>query len=145
MRQFKSDDAKWKIEVWFDDAPVRGNVIASGNDDIDKQAEEHVLEEINRGNVWAWATVTITVTWAGFSSFDCLGCVSEKSEESFKHTDGYFRNMCQQALSNVFDDIKKSGWEFNAIDQEVELAIKKAIDTPVNATEMGYLDQIVRC
>lgn len=45
-----------------DDAPVRGNAVASGDGAQDTEIEDKILASLDRGDVYAWAVVTVTAS-----------------------------------------------------------------------------------
>jgi len=52
------------VEVYAhpEDLPIGGNVLASGNFDEDRAAENLVREQLADGNEWAWCLVQVEVT-----------------------------------------------------------------------------------
>ena len=93
----------YRIEVDFDDMPVRGNAMASGDAAADKEVEDEILRRLDRGDVWAWASVQVVAECQGFRGTDSLGGCSYKDEEDFK-TGGYYKDMRREALA----DLKKT-------------------------------------
>ena len=81
----------------LDDIPVRGNALASGDDDADRECEDAILTRLEAGDVWAWAIVVVTATLDGFTGSDCLGACSYADEESFREPDGYFDDLVNGA------------------------------------------------
>lgn len=101
------DDSKvtYEIEAEFDDIPVRGNAMASGDDAFDKEVEDKILRDIEDGDVWAWAAVTVTATYDGIpgvAGSDHLGAVSEDNEERFKEPGGYYDDMKNIARDELY-------------------------------------------
>jgi hypothetical protein len=97
MKKLTMDDVTFELEVVQDDMPLKGNVLVSGDDEVDAKAEAATQEALDRGNVWAWAAVTVIATWEGFHGVDHLGGCSYESEEEFKQ-DAYYADMKQAAL-----------------------------------------------
>lgn len=94
-------EVKYTITVEQDEQAVRGNALASGDDAVDKAQEDEILARLDRGDVWAWAEVTVTAECAGFKGVDYLcGCCYE-NEAAFKEPGGYFPDMCAAALENL--------------------------------------------
>ena len=84
-----------------DDMPIRGNALASGDDDIDRRAENDIIEQLDAGNAWAWASVRVCVTHpavVGIEGNEYLGCCSYASEDDFKADGGYYDDMVHEAL-----------------------------------------------
>ena len=81
--------------------PVEGNAMASGDDAFDREVEQGILRRIDHGDVWAWAMVTVTVSWGPFSASDHLGCCSYADEEDFRQPGGYFDDMVHEALAEL--------------------------------------------
>lgn len=92
------------IHVTQDDAPVRGNAMASGDDELDRKVEDEILDRLDSGDVWAWASVEVRATHEGLSGSDYLGCCCYRDEEDFK-SGGYYEDMVREACSNLADQI----------------------------------------
>ena len=56
---------------------------------------------MQQGEVWAWAMVTVTVSWGPFSASDHLGCCSYADEDDFCQPNGYFDDMIEEALEEL--------------------------------------------
>ena len=81
--------------------PVEGNASASGDDAFDQEVAHNILCRIRQGDVWAWAMVTVTVSWGPFSASDHLGCCSYANEDNFRQPGGYFDDMIDEALGEL--------------------------------------------
>lgn len=95
------NDCAFTLTAEQDDIPVRGNAMASGDDEVDRAEEDRILNELDDGNVWAWASVTLTCTFGGFEGFDSLGACSYRDEDDFKQPGGYYEDMREQAFENL--------------------------------------------
>jgi len=123
LADYLREHAKISLHVQFDELTgIQSNVLASGNDAEDREAESWVLREVERGNVWAWAVVRVTATSNGFSGFDALGACSFKDEADFRAT--YFEDMKEEALAdlarNILDSHNRSTAEIEAARLHVE-------------------------
>lgn len=92
------------IHVQQDDTPISGNLIASGDDDYDRQVEDYVMNQLEGGNVWAWAAVTVTAEFMGVTASAYLGGCSYENEEDFKACE-YYRDMVREATNELADKI----------------------------------------
>ena len=90
-----------RLEAEPEWVPVAGNAIASGDDAFDRQIEDEILARLEQGDIWAWAAVTVTVSWGPFSASDHLGCCSYAAEGDFRQSGGYFDDMVDQALEEL--------------------------------------------
>ena len=81
--------------------PVEGNASASGDDAFDREVEQFILSRLEQGDFWAWAMVTVTVSWGHFSASDYLGCCSYADEDDFRQPGGYFDDMVDEALEQL--------------------------------------------
>lgn len=92
------------LEVHTEDLPVRGNVVASGNKEVDKEYEDKIITRIDAGDVWAWCIVvvkaTIELDGQKFQGYDTLGACSYDSEEDFK-VDGYYEDLKNGAVEHL--------------------------------------------
>lgn len=81
--------------------PVRGNVTASDEPELDKQLEDEIIDRLDRGDTWAWCSVRVEVTYRGVLSADTyLGCCSYDSEKAFRD-DGYFDDMVSECIDSL--------------------------------------------
>jgi hypothetical protein len=88
------------IDVDYDDISVKGNALASGDDDLDKKVEDEILRRRRNGDIWAWCCVTVRASWHGFVGTDFLGGCSYESETDFKNGD-YYPEMVVQAKADL--------------------------------------------
>jgi hypothetical protein len=101
------DDSKvsYTLEVCEEFVTVRGNAMASGDADFDWSVEDSILERLEEGDVWAWASVKVTATYDGVDGVegtDYLGCCSYADEEDFK-SGGYYDIMKEEARCALYD------------------------------------------
>lgn len=88
------------IKVEDDDLPIRGNLICTGDDKLDRKFEDEVIGRVHIGDVWAWAAVTVTVNHAGCEAYDHLGGCCYEDELQFKRG-GYYYDMIHQCLDQI--------------------------------------------
>jgi hypothetical protein len=75
-RKLTASEVTFTIELEPEDTEVRGNVVASDDDAIDKQCEDEILERLDRGDIEAWCCVKVTASWNGYHASESLGCCS---------------------------------------------------------------------
>lgn len=106
-RPLREDEVRFTIEADFDYLPIRGNAIASDDEELDRIVEDEVIDRLERGDVWAWALVKVTATWEDegvvHEASDYLGACSFWDESDFKAV--YYEDMKAQALANLNADI----------------------------------------
>lgn len=89
---------------------VRGNVLASGNDADDKEAEDEILARLEYGDLWAWCRVIITARIEGLEELegiDTLGCCSYVDERDFLDpVGGYYSDMKSAAIEDLKQQLK---------------------------------------
>jgi len=127
MRKFKPLEVDFKLIVEQDDMPVRGNAMASGDDEFDSKVEQEIIDRLDYGEVWAWAQVTVKALWAGFEGVDYLGGCSYKDEEDFTSIgrDGYFQDMVRASVEDLLRNITDAGWDLvNADVFHVDIAVE---------------------
>ena len=84
-----------------DDTPVRGNAMASGDDEEDRRYEDMILERLNNGDVWAWAQVEVQATLPdGRTGSAYLGGCCYEDEKDFKQG-GYYEGMILNAVDDA--------------------------------------------
>ena len=96
------DTLEYDIDVEVDDAPVRGNAMCSDESDFDHECKDKILTDLEDGNVWAWAAVSVTCRVPRYRAYgvDHLGCCSYANEADFKSGGHYddMRSDSRQAL-----------------------------------------------
>lgn len=104
-------DVTYTIHCLEEDIPVRGNVMASGDDALDKEAEDATIAALGH-NPWAWCTVkvvaTVTHRGAAFTGYDYLSCCSYENEAAFCSDSGYFPDMKKNALQDLQQNLRLS-------------------------------------
>lgn len=114
-------EARAVVEVLaeFDDVDPEGNASA-----IDEETDARILADIRRrladGDVWAWASVEVRASFAGFSASDFLGGCSYESEEDFRTPGGYFDDMREIALRALAEEVKGARDVLAELFEEVE-------------------------
>tara|TARA_R100001530_G_scaffold134994_3_gene111117 strand:- start:556 stop:939 length:384 start_codon:yes stop_codon:yes gene_type:complete len=112
MRTYGNTDVRDRIEVahrdgiWLtveelpDDSPIEGNAMASGDDAVDRRAEQYVRDSLAAGNQWAWCTVRIAAEHidSGVVGESFLGACSYDSEEDFMQVNGNAPDMIDEAV-----------------------------------------------
>lgn len=67
----------------------------------DEESKKWIREQLAAGNLWAWCTAHVTVSYMGESGDSYLGCCSYESKESFKADSGYYPGMIDDALDEL--------------------------------------------
>ena len=108
IRPIRSEEATIRVLAEPDDIPVEGNACASGDDGFDREVEHNILSRLQQNDVWAWAAVTVVVTWGSFEGRDHLGCCSYADAEDFKQPGGYFDDMVSEALAELNRSVREA-------------------------------------
>jgi hypothetical protein len=103
MKTLTLEDLTWKVEALPEDMPLEGNVMASGDDAQDREAEEIIRKDYESGNEWAWCVAKVTGSWMGLSHSTYLGGCSYKSKEDFCASGGYYDDMQAEILKEIQD------------------------------------------
>jgi hypothetical protein len=117
-RELTADEVTFTVEAEQEREPVRGNAMASGDDAADKEVEDAIIERLNSGDVWAWASVKVTARWKGFTGADYLGCCSYEDEASFVAPGGYYDDMKVRALEELNARIAETAGELSELEGE---------------------------
>lgn len=100
MRKITIADCRVTVRTEYEDIPVRGNALGSGDDAEDRECEDSILARLEDGDEWAWCAVQVTVVWYGIEETEYLGCCSYADETYFR-AGGYFDDMCETALKCI--------------------------------------------
>lgn len=98
----------YSISIEPEEIPVRGNSLASGDNEVNKQYADEIIRQLDAGNDWAWCAVTVTATFGEFSGQDHLGCCSYASEEEFRKPGGYWDDMKAEAIEALKANIESA-------------------------------------
>lgn len=101
----KAAGVEVRIRTEADDLPVRGNACVSGDDDFDKKVEDKIIASLDAGDVWAWASVQVSVCYMGFEESDYLGCCCYSDEEDFVRSGDYFEGMRDEAFRRLLEKL----------------------------------------
>lgn len=100
LRKLRPDEVAFTVHCEQEELPIKGNVMASGDERRDQDAEHAVRAMLLEGNVWAWCFITVTASYGDFEGTDILGCCSYDDEAAFK-SDAYWEDMKVNALENL--------------------------------------------
>lgn len=106
--EFDDNAVTYDIEVLPEYTDVRGNVMASGDDDYDKECEDAILADLADGNEWAWCTVKVTARYDGVDCVegtDYLGGCSYRDRADFE-AGGYYDDMKDQARDELYAQLE---------------------------------------
>jgi hypothetical protein len=95
----KIDPSQVTFELFClpEETPIEGNVMVSGDDAGDREAELWVIAQLNGGNEWAWCCLELRATWGDLTTSDYLGCVSVRNEKEAREI--YEADMRSEALT----------------------------------------------
>jgi hypothetical protein len=106
MKQLLASDVTFSVRYEPELLTVTGNVLASGDEAADKEAEQDIIDRLNREDMYAWCCVVVEAHWKSFSGQTTLGCVSCESPEDFEENHGYLEQMKIDALAELNKNIK---------------------------------------
>jgi hypothetical protein len=94
-----------KYDVSFEALPedirVRGNALASGDDELDREAEDEIISRLESGDIFAWFTAKVTVRDdKGNEATDYLGCCNYRDEDDFR-MGGYYLDMVEECVRQL--------------------------------------------
>lgn len=109
IRKLTESEVTFTITVAQDDEEVRGNLMDSGDPQVDLAAEVEVCDRIDRGDVWAWCEITVTASvclqvdgaelLAQCQTTLCH--CSYEDEADFIRCDDYYPQMKAEALEEL--------------------------------------------
>lgn len=82
--------------------------------------------DLDAGNVWAWASVKVSASWAGFTGDDYMGACSYKDEADFR-AGGYLPQMLEAAVDDLLRQIEEAGWDVVCTEKDVGAAVKREV------------------
>jgi hypothetical protein len=117
--EMDSQGITYELFVDYDELQVRGNAMASDDDDEDKAVEDEIIERLESGDVWAWAAVTCRASYKGLIGQDHLGACSYKDTEDFIAPGGYWDDMKSEAKTDLLRNAKASSEALANLEAEV--------------------------
>ena len=106
--QLTEDDVTFRVEIFPDDTPIRGNAIASGDDELDRQVEDAIIERLN-GDVWAWCIVRVVASFGPLEADAVLGGCSYCDEAEFIEPGGHYEDLKIEALGHLQQQVERIG------------------------------------
>ena len=108
----KIENVTFTLKVEQDFSDFRGH-FETDEGKPDAKLEREIAERLERGDVWAWADVSVTASFEGVEGLpDTLcGCCYE-SEAQFR-ADGYFEDMKTQAYRNLLSALVRQMSQYN--------------------------------
>lgn len=99
-KSLTSEDVKYEIVMEPEIEGFRGEF-------SDEECQDWIQKQLEAGNQWAWCSVTVRVSWGGFSVVaGPLGACSYESEEGFKEG-GYYEDMKKDALGDLNSNLEQ--------------------------------------
>ena len=109
--------ARITIEIEPEEISIRGNCMASGDDEFDEKCAKEIEAQLDSGNLWAWCTVTVRAEYAGVTGYANLGACSYSSGNEFRK-DGYFHDMQIEAIEDLDRRLVFTSREIMALSME---------------------------
>lgn len=110
----------FRLMIEQDDTPVRGNAIASGDNEEDTRVENEILERLRNGDTWAWASTKCTATVDGLDEVegvDYLGGCSYRDTKDFIQPGGYWDDMKAAALADLRGQLERAVNALKAVEE----------------------------
>jgi len=91
--------------------PVRGH-FATGDDVLDRKAEDAILARLDRDDLWGWCEVRVRATWTAPTSGRAwhgdayLGCCSYDGEADWREPGGYHEQMAIEATEALYEALR---------------------------------------
>lgn len=99
------NEVQFKIIAHEEGIPIKGNAVATGNDEEDKEIEDEIYRKLE-SSIWAWCCIEVKATWKGIKGNDYLGCCSYEDEDDFIKNSGYFEDMKERAYSELIQQLE---------------------------------------
>ena len=116
LRKLTEKDIDITVDAQYEDLQIRGNAIASGDDEYDKTVEDELIRRVETGDVWAWASVSVTAKFGRFEAVNYLGGCSYKDEADFINNSGYYEDMKDEAIEDLNAQLQKTYNELKKMD-----------------------------
>jgi hypothetical protein len=101
-------DVEFSTRILPDDTDPRGNIMASGDDAADREAEDDVIRQLNDGNVAAWCGIVVHAEWRGFQAVASIwGCSYASEEDALAEAEAFalreeaFDSLCRKISESI--------------------------------------------
>ena len=101
VRPLTAAEVEFEVCPEPEDVPVRGNAMASGDDELDKEVEDDIIERLDNGDIWAWCHVVVKTRWNGYEGSASLGGCCYRDEKEFCQPGGYYDDLCKEAIHDL--------------------------------------------
>lgn len=105
-RELTRAEVTFEVSIEPDDTPVVGN-FASGDDALDREDENRILERLKRGETEAWCGVIVTARWKGFKATDSVWGVELGPDETPEHY-AEESGMHEEALAHLNEKVART-------------------------------------
>ena len=120
MRRIIPEEVEFSLTVEEETLiPVRGNAMHSDDEGMDREYEDRILERLEVGDIWAWASVTVRASWGGFEGDDSVSGCNYKDEKDFRVPDGYFGDLVAEAFGQLLKKVEEAGWEVEYVKEKI--------------------------
>ena len=99
---------EYRLFIQQDEFEVQGNAPVSGYDRgfSGWDYEDRIGARLERGDIWAWAQVSVEASYKGFSGWDHLGGCSYENTEGFITPAGYWPDMKDQVRAELLKNVR---------------------------------------
>ena len=109
LRKLLASEVKFTLTAEQDDLPVRGNAMVSGDAAADKEVEDEIIARLDKGDIWAWASVKVTAEWNGYKGVNHLGaCTCDNEQDFIVGNSDYYSDMCDNALDELNNELESA-------------------------------------
>lgn len=125
-RKFNPDEVTFSLTAEPEDLPLEG-AFDLGSDELNEETTNAISERLERGDVWAWASVKVTASWAGFEGDAYIGGCNYEDEDDFRTNSGYFKDLLKEAANALVSEIEDAGWEIEVTEEDITKAVAREI------------------
>ncbi len=103
VRKLTREEVTFTLSIEEEDHPMD---FESDDPEKDEENKQELRERLDRGDIWAWCTVTVEARWKDIAGGTNLGGCSYEDEEDFRK-DQYFEQLQEDALENLNNAITR--------------------------------------
>lgn len=102
-----------------------------GDEELNQEYRAKIAERLEQGDIWAWASVTVSASWGGFTGTANIGGCNYTDEADFREPGGYFGDMLRDAVADLLKEIKGDGWEVTVVKKDIKAAVANEVSRAV--------------
>lgn len=119
LRALTASEVEFELDTEPELDSFEGNVLASGDDEEDRKAEEEIRERLQRGDISAWCILVVHAKWKGYEGVASLGGYSFPAGYTGDQNHEYAAEDFEYLKAEALADLNRTLHERATIPEEI--------------------------